>query len=65
MLTIIDDTNCVIKLVKENQWYANGKANITFYQSDDLSKFVIQVVGQGENGKFGQAKKEYEVKVRN
>lgn len=43
----------------------NGKANITFYQSDDLSKFVIRVVGQGENGEFGQTKKEYEVKIGN
>ncbi|MEM8523021.1 MAG: hypothetical protein AAGG68_00185 [Bacteroidota bacterium] len=44
---------------------ANGKANFTFYQSDDLSQFIIRVVGQGENGGFGKTKKKYEVKIGN
>ncbi|MEM6696910.1 MAG: hypothetical protein AAF806_08710 [Bacteroidota bacterium] len=42
---------------------SNGRASLTFYQSDDLSQFVIRVVGQGENGAFGQVTKEYEVKA--
>jgi len=42
----------------------NGKASFTFYQSDDLSQFVIRVVGQGADGAFGQASKVYEVKIR-
>ncbi|MEL6945706.1 MAG: hypothetical protein AAFO82_23875, partial [Bacteroidota bacterium] len=44
---------------------ANGEANFAFDQSDDVSTFVIRVIGQGSNGEFGQTSKEYEVKVGN
>ncbi|MEM9887193.1 MAG: hypothetical protein AAF849_14970 [Bacteroidota bacterium] len=42
----------------------NGKANFSFYQSDDVSPFVIRVVVQGENDAFGYTEKVYEVKAK-
>ena len=43
---------------------ANGKADFTFYQSDDVSNYTIRVVVQDEKGDFGKGTKTYEVKVK-
>ncbi|MEM1325380.1 MAG: hypothetical protein AAGI23_05465 [Bacteroidota bacterium] len=44
---------------------ANGKAEFSFYQSDDISQFVIHAIGQSENGEYGQGEIQYGVKVGN
>ncbi|MEM9847015.1 MAG: hypothetical protein AAF847_03935, partial [Bacteroidota bacterium] len=41
----------------------NGKAKLSFYQSDDISSFVVRVVVQGENGAYGYAEQMYVVRV--
>ena len=39
----------------------NGAASVDWYQTDDRSTFLIQVVVQGENGQMGYATKEFTV----
>lgn len=51
-----------------NYWLANeqtgqnGTADISFYQGDEQSTFVIEVIAQGPDGKLGRATKTYTVK---
>ncbi len=41
---------------------ANGRADFTFHQSDDVSTFRIQVVAQDEQGNIGKGSREYVVR---
>ncbi|MDF1547492.1 MAG: TonB-dependent receptor plug domain-containing protein [Bacteroidales bacterium] len=43
----------------------NGKAHISFYQSDIVDDFEIIIEGMHENGKFGSYKYDYSVKELN
>jgi hypothetical protein len=39
----------------------NGQSSVSFYQGDDESTFVIEVIAQSADGKFGRATKTYTV----
>ncbi|MCB9280360.1 MAG: hypothetical protein H6562_15815 [Lewinellaceae bacterium] len=40
-----------------------GKATFSYYQSDEVSRFRIQVVAHGENGEYGIAERVYWVRM--
>jgi len=39
----------------------NGQSSVSFYQGDDESTFIIEVIAQSADGKFGRATKTYTV----
>ncbi len=41
-----------------------GAAEFSYFQSDEVSRFRIQVVAQGENGEYGVAERVYEVGLK-
>jgi hypothetical protein len=42
----------------------SGKAEFSFYQSDDISSFVIHAIGKGKNGQYGQGSVQYTVNAK-